>query len=190
LELEWVFVFSDIVKWTQRIMKRITSIVFIVLSIVIFSFAKTKKSSKETDEFGLKVFQAIEQNDFELIKKMMVSKEDVESTLDHFEMDEARKSNVKKSLTAKITEDWELTMSTIEKGFYEIREVFESKKCKKDIIIHRIKRNTSVVHGLPFEIGELKIEFKCGKTVNAFNVEIIKTETGWYILEKLRLIHK
>ena len=170
-------------------MKKITSIVFIGLCFIILSFAKSS-SSTGTDDLGNKIFNAIEENDFEAIKKMMVSTEDVESTLDHFEMDESRKTNVKKSLTEKITGDWELTMTTIEKGFKEIREVFESKKCKKGIVIHKITPKTSVINGLPFEIGDLRIEFKCGKTIDAMNVEIIKTESGWYILEKLRLIHE
>lgn len=170
-------------------MKKITSIVLIGLSLIILSFTKSI-SSTGTDDLGNKIFKAIEQNDFESIKKVMVSTVDVESTLDHFEMDEARKANVKKSLTEKITGDWELTMTTIEKGFKEIREVFESKKCKKGIVIHKITPKTSVVNGLPFEIGDLMIEFKCGKTIDAMNVEIIKTESGWYILEKLRMIHE
>lgn len=170
-------------------MKKITSIVFIGLSFIILSFTKSS-SSTGTDDLGNKIFNAIEQNDFESIKKMMVSTADVENTLDHFQMDEARKANVKKSLIEKITGDWELTITTIEKGFKDIREVFESKKCKKGIVIHKITPKTSVVNGLPFEIGDLRIEFKCGKTIHAMNVEIIKTESGWYILEKLRLIHE
>ena len=170
-------------------MKKITSIVLIGLSLIILSFTKSS-SSTEADDLGNKIFNAIEQNDFESIKKMMVSTADVESTLDHFEMDEGRKANVKKSLTEKIAGDWELTMTTVEKGFKEIREVFESKKCKKGIVIHKITPKTSIVNGLPFEIGDLRIEFKCGKTIDAMNVEIIKTESGWYILEKLRLIHE
>ena len=170
-------------------MKKLTSIALIGLSLIILSFTKSSHSTG-TNDLGNKIFNAIEQNDFESIKKMMVSTADVVSTLDHFEMDEARKANVKKSLTEKITGDWELTMTTIEKGFKDIRAVFASKKCKKDIIISKIIPKTSVVSELPFEIGDLRIEFKCGKTIDAMNVEIIKTESGWYILEKLRLIHE
>lgn len=170
-------------------MKKISSIVLIGISVIILSFTKSN-SSTSADDLGNKIFKAIEQNDFESIKNMMVSTADVVSTLDHFEMEEERKVKVKKSLTEKITGDWELTMTTIEKGFKEIREVFESKKCKKGIIIHKITPKTSVVNGLPFEIGDLRIEFKCGKNIDAMNVEIIKTETGWYILEKLRMIHE
>ena len=108
----------------------------------------------------------------------------------YFEMDEERKIKVKKSLIEKINSDSDITISTIEKGFKEIREAFESKKCKKRIEIHKITPKTSVVNGLPFEIGDLRIEFKCGNTIEAINVEVIKTESGWYILEKLRLIHE
>lgn len=170
-------------------MKKRISIIFIALSLTILSFT-TISSSTETDELGKKIFHAIEQNDFESIKKMMVSTTDVESTLDNIEMDEDRKINVKKSLIEKINVDRDLTISTIEKGFKEIREVFESKRCKKGIEIHKVTPKTSVVNGLPFEIGDLRIEFKCGKTIEAMNVKVIKTESGWYILEKLRLIQE
>jgi hypothetical protein len=170
-------------------MKKLTPIALIGLSLIILSFTKSS-SSTGTDDLGNKIVNAIEQNDFESIKKMMVSTADIESTLDHFEMDEARKANVKKSLIEKIIGDLELTLTAIEKGFKDIREVFESKKCKKGVVIHKITPKTSVVNELPFEIGDLRIEFKCGKTIDAMNVEIIKTESGWYILEKLRLINK
>ena len=146
--------------------------------------------SKTPEELAKRIFSAIEVNDFGVIQHLLVDPADVALTLDHFEMDANRREKVKKSLVGKIQTDMELTLSTIETGFNDIRSVFSSKKCKKGIVMGTVNRNTSVVNGLPFEIGDLDIEIVCGKHQEKMTVEIIQTESGWYILEKLRLTHQ
>jgi hypothetical protein len=162
-----------------------------ILGGALFSLLMLVSSGSTTpEELAGRIFSAIESNDFGAIRQLMVDTDDVAATLDHFEMDANRREKVKKSLVEKIQTDMELTLSTIETGFNDIRSVFSSKKCKKGIVMGTVNRNTSVVNGLPFEIGDLDIEIVCGKHQEKMTVEIIHTESGWYILEKLRPIHQ
>ena len=162
-----------------------------ILGGALFSLLMLVSSGSSTpEELAGRIFSAIESNDFGAIRQLMVDTDDVAATLDHFEMDANRREKMKKSLVEKIQTDMELTLSTIETGFNDIRSVFSSKKCKKGIVMGTVNRNTSVVNGLPFEIGDLDIEIVCGKHQEKMTVEIIHTESGWYILEKLRLTHQ
>ncbi len=162
-----------------------------ILGGALFSLLMLVSSGSSTpEELAGRIFSAIESNDFGAIRQLMVDTDDVAATLDHFEMDANRREKMKKSLVEKIQTDMELTLSTIETGFNDIRSVFSSKKCKKGIVMGTVNRNTSVVNGLPFEIGDLDIEIVCGKHQEKMTVEIIQTESGWYILEKLRLTHQ
>ena len=162
-----------------------------ILGGALFSLLMLVSSGSTTpEELAGRIFSAIESNDFGAIRQLMVDTDDVAATLDHFEMDANRREKMKKSLVEKIQTDMELTLSTIETGFNDIRSVFSSKKCKKGIVMGTVNRNTSVVNGLPFEIGDLDIEIVCGKHQEKMTVEIIQTESGWYILEKLRLTHQ
>jgi hypothetical protein len=140
------------------------------------------------EELGAQIYKAIEANDLEAIKGLIVTTEDIIATLDHFDMDTNRREKVKRSLVEKVEQDMPLTIATIEKGFKNIQAVFSSKKCKKGHSMGNISQNINVVNGLPFEIGALEIEIVCGKHLEKMTVEIIHTETGWYILEKLRLL--
>ena len=161
-----------------------------ILGGALFSLLMLVSSGSATpEELAGRIFTAIESNDFGAIRKLMVDPADVALTLDHFDMDANRREKVKKSLVEKIQTDMELTLSTIEGGFNDIKTVFSSKKCKKGIVMGTVTRNSSPVNGLPFEIGDLDIEIVCGKHHERMTVEIIHTESGWYVLEKLRLIH-
>lgn len=144
--------------------------------------------SKTPEELARRIFSAIEANDFGVIQQLMVDPADVAFTLDHFDMDANRREKVKRSLVEKVEQDMPLTVATIERGFNDIQAVFSSKKCKKGIVMGTVTRNSSPVNGLPFEIGDLDIEIVCGKHYEKMTVEIIHTESGWYILEKLRLL--
>jgi hypothetical protein len=144
--------------------------------------------SKTPEELAKRIFSAIEANDFGAIQQLMVDPADVAFTLDHFDMDANRREKVKRSLVEKVEQDMPLTVATIERGFNDIQAVFSSKKCKKGIGMGTVTRNSSPVNGLPFEIGDLDIEIVCGKHLEKMTVEIIHTESGWYILEKLRLL--
>ena len=162
-----------------------------ILSSAFFSLLMLLSSGSSTpEELAGRILTAIESNDFGAIRKLMVDPADVALTLDHFDMDANRRERVKKSLVEKIQMDMELTLSTIEDGFNNIQTVFSSKKCKKGVFMGSITRNSSPVNGLPFEIGDLDIEMVCGKHHEKMTVEIIHTETGWYVLEKLRLLHQ
>ena len=144
--------------------------------------------SKTPEELAKRIFSAIEANDFGAIQRLMVDPADVAFTLDHFDMDANRREKVKRSLVEKVEQDMPLTVATIERGFNDIQAVFSSKKCKKGPGMGTVTRNSSPVNGLPFEIGDLDIEIVCGKHLEKMTVEVIHTESGWYILEKLRLL--
>jgi hypothetical protein len=150
--------------------------------------------SKTPEELAKRIFSAIEANDFGAIQQLMVDPADIALTLDHFEMDANRREKVKRSLVEKMEQDMPLTVSTIEKGFKDVQAVLSSKKCKKCIVdMGLVNSITSQEIGLPFEIGDLDIEILCYKqvekiSVEKMTVEIIHTESGWYILEKLRLL--
>jgi hypothetical protein len=160
-----------------------------ILSSAFFSLLMLVSSGLSTpEELAGRIFTAIESNDFGAIRKLMVDPADVALTLDHFDMDANRREKVKKSLVEKIQTDMELTLSTIEGGFNDIQAIFSSKKCKKGHSMGNISQNINVVNGLPFEIGDLEIEIVCGKHLEKMTVEVIHTESGWYILEKLRLL--
>jgi hypothetical protein len=161
-----------------------------ILGGTLFSLLVLVSSGSSTpEELAGRIFSAIQSNDFGAIRNLMVDTDDVAATLDHFDMDANRREKMKKSLVGKIQTDMESTLSTIEGGFNDIQTVFSSKKCKKGVVMGTVNRNSSPVNGLPFEIGDLDIEIVCGKHVEKMTVEIIHTETGWYILEKLRLLH-
>lgn len=162
-----------------------------ILGGALFSLLMLVSSGSSTpEELAGRIFTAIESNDFGAIRKLMVDPADVALTLDHFDMDANRREKVKKSLVEKIQTDMELTLSTIQEGFNDIHAVFSAKKCKKGVAMGTVTRNSSPVNGLPFEIGDLDIDIFCGKHHEKMTVEIIHTESGWYILEKLRLIHQ
>ena len=162
-----------------------------ILGGALFSLLMLVSSGSSTpEELAGRIFTAIESNDFGAIRKLMVDPADVALTLDHVDMDANRREKVKKSLVEKIQMDMELTLSTIETGFNDIRSVFSSKKWKQGIVeMDFVSSLTEEEIGLPFEIGDLDIEIVCGKHHERMTVEIIHTESGWYILEKLRLIH-
>lgn len=138
------------------------------------------------EDLGNKIFESIKQGDFETIKALIVSSEDIIQTINHSNLNEEKKESLKVSLIEKLETDSEKTLIQIENGFKKTREVFESKKCKNGVEINKIKSQVNPVLGL--EIGELEIEFICKKNIETINVEVIKTESGWFILEKLRLV--
>lgn len=138
------------------------------------------------EDLGNKIFEAIKQDNFEMIKGLIVTTDDIIQTINHSDMDEEKKESFKIGLVGKIETDSEKTLQQIEDGFKDIREVFVSKKCKKGVAMGKITSRTSPIKG--FQIGDLEIEFICKEDVETINVEIIKTKSGWFILEKLRLV--
>lgn len=163
-----------------------TFLFFSMISWVLLS-SVSSVSSDSTEKLGNTIFKTIQDNDFNALKELIFTTDDVLQTIEEYDMPEDRKQKLIEGFVGKMESDLKTTIDQIEIGFKAIRKKIESKKCKKEIQLTKCSPNTSGIEGLPFEIGHLEIEFTCMNETETIDVEIIKTNTGWYILEKLRL---
>ena len=170
-------------------MKRISSFTLIAFSILFFGFT-TPEKPKTLDDLGKEIFEAINNKDLKMVKSFIVTAEEIESTIDNSDMAEDKKTVFKSQFADKITTDMDKTVLQIEKGFNEIRKNIKSKKCKGGVTIGQITPKTNKLRNLPIELGDLEILYSCKDDIEKINVEVIKTDAGWRILEKLRLVYK
>ena len=170
-------------------MKIKSTLALLLLSTLIFVFTAIDKPTT-LDQLGNEIFDAINNNDLEKVKSLIVSIEEIETTVNNSDMPEDKKSTFKSQFSMKIKSDMDKTITKIEEGFLKIKENIDSKKCTNGVSIGEITPKTNKLRNLPIELGELEIQYSCKDDIERINVEVIKTESGWRILEKLRLVYK
>ncbi|MFZ9846792.1 MAG: hypothetical protein ACO3EE_01420 [Flavobacteriales bacterium] len=81
------------------------------------------------------------------------------------------------------------TIKKIIYKFDEITKKLTDKNCLPNFTITKITPEKQTLKS-NIELGKLDIEITCGINQETITVKIIKTKSGWKILEKLKLIYR
>ncbi len=172
-------------------MKKYFGLLLLFLILIFSNCKNSEKTSITTiEELGELVFEAIVKNDFEEIKVLMVKIEELENTVDNSELSEDLKTEFKKEMIEKFNSDKDKTINNMESEFENIQENIQSKSCGSNVNLGEIKCSIRYLNNVPFEIGSLEVSYDCEGDIETVNVKVIKTDDGWRLIEKLRLVYK
>lgn len=162
----------------------------LLIGALLFNSCNNSQSSEEMtfEELGELVFEAIINDDFDEIKSLMVTLEELEKTVENSDLPESQKVKFKSEMTEKFNTDKDKTLSKMESGFEGIQESLNAKSCGSNVNLGEIKCSIRILHKVPFKLGNLELRYECEGELETVNVEIIKTDDGWRVLEKIRLV--
>jgi hypothetical protein len=148
-----------------------------------------ERKTKTSDELENEIFEAIKANNFKKIKELIVTEDEVLSTIEASQIPASDKKEFKTQFINHFKAERKQTVERIKDGFKEINEQIDSEGCRTKIVIGKVSYNTNKMRNMPFELGHLEIEYSCDDVKETIDVEVIKTTDGWRILEKLRLVY-
>lgn len=161
-------------------------------SLLLISFTLSGFRTTDGPKLGKQIYEAINANDLEKVQSFIVTIRELEATVENSEMGEDEKADFIADFSSRLKSgkySRDKKLYQVEKAFYEIRTNIENKQCKDGVILGEITSKTLKLRN-HIEIGYLTINYSCKADSEAIKVTVIKTDFGWRIFERLRLVDK